>query len=273
VRDLSVAHALGRPPSHAELAGREVAATLERVAARARACGHQFLAHEWDLDGDGQFDDGNERLDWHSYPAGEHVVRLRVRYLNADGTHVDVAERTITVGEPQVEPTPVPTPQATPNQPPVAALEKSCSRKAGMMFCAGLFAREHKPHTLDASPSHDPDGSIVRHEWDLDGTGGFERDTGASPTVTHTFEAYKGLVDNRKRPVRVRVTDDKGDDRSQRVRRAVSGIELIQRLAFVTGRFDNQLSTAVTWADLTRLVPERKHRCRSAGTAVSRGQR
>ena len=50
----------------------------------------------------------------------------------------------------------------------------------------------------------------MRYEWDLDGTGGFERDTGATPTVTHTFERYSGLVDNRKRPVRVRVTDDDG---------------------------------------------------------------
>ena len=50
----------------------------------------------------------------------------------------------------------------------------------------------------------------MRYEWDLDGTGGFERDTGATPTVTHTFERRGGLVDDRNRPVRVRVTDDKG---------------------------------------------------------------
>jgi hypothetical protein len=174
----------------------------------------QFLAHEWDLDGDGQFDDGNETVARHAYPEGVHVVRLRVRYLSADGSHVDVAERSITVGEPGAEPTPTPTPESTPvpdsNEPPVAALDKRCSMKGGFLFCAGLLAREQKPHTIDASPSHDPDGTIVRYEWDLDGTGGFERDTGASPTVTHTFEAYKGLVDPRKRPVRVRVTDDEG---------------------------------------------------------------
>ena len=74
----------------------------------------------------------------------------------------------------------------------------------------GLFAREQTPHTIDASPSHDPDGSIVRYEWDLDGNGSFERDTGAGAMVTHTFEAYAGIVDPRRRSVRVRVTDDHG---------------------------------------------------------------
>ena len=92
----------------------------------------------------------------------------------------------------------------------MAAFDRDCKKVGEFVLCAGLFAREQKPHTIDASPSHDGDGTIVRYEWDLDGTGGFERDTGATPTVTHTFERLKGLVDHRKRPVRVRVTDDKG---------------------------------------------------------------
>jgi len=176
----------------------------------------QFLAHSWDLDGDGVFDDGNETVARGAYPEGVHTVRLRVSYLGADGTHEDTAERTITVGDPDPdpEPTPDPTPQPTPappgNQPPKAVLDKDCSKVGGFVFCAGLFAREGKPKTLDASPSSDPDGTIVRYEWDLGGGPEFERDTGATPTVTHTFEAYKGLIDPRKRTVRVRVTDDKG---------------------------------------------------------------
>ena len=92
----------------------------------------------------------------------------------------------------------------------MAAFDKDCDFSGPLVLCAGLFAREQKPHTIDASPSHDPDGSIVRYEWDLDATGGFEVDTGATPAVTHTFERRGGLVDDRKRPVRVRVTDDKG---------------------------------------------------------------
>ena len=177
---------------------------------------------DWDLDGDGQFDDANGAAVRRAFDQGVHVVRLRARYLSAAGSHEDVTERSIAVGEPDPEPTPEPTPDPTPdptpepmpapsgNQPPAAVFEKDCGKVGGFVVCAGLFAREGKPKTLDASPSSDPDGSIVRYEWDLDGTGGFERDTGATPTVTHTFEAYKGLVDPRKRPVRVRVTDDKG---------------------------------------------------------------
>ena len=179
--------------------------------------GTQFIAHEWDLDGDGVYDDGNETVVSRAYDAGVHVVRLRVRYLGADGGHVDVAERTVTVGEPAPDPTPEPTPQQTPepppppaNQSPVAALDKDCQWKAGLLFCAGLSAREQQPHTIDASPSYDPDGTIVRYEWDLDGNGGYEVDTGATPTVTHTFERYLAFADNRKRTVRVRVTDDRG---------------------------------------------------------------
>ncbi|MDQ3742173.1 MAG: Ig-like domain-containing protein, partial [Actinomycetota bacterium] len=43
---------------------------------------------------------------------------------------------------------------------------------------------------LDASGSEDAyGGRIVRHEWDLDGDGTFERDTGATPTTTVAYPA------------------------------------------------------------------------------------
>ena len=58
----------------------------------------QFIVHQWDLDDDGSFDDGMETVARRTFAAGVHVVRLRVSYLGADGTHVDVAERTVTVG-------------------------------------------------------------------------------------------------------------------------------------------------------------------------------
>ena len=170
---------------------------------------------DWDLDGDGEFDDARGDVAKRAYDAGDHIVRLRARYLSAAGSHEDVAERTVKVGTPPPPPpeeTPGPseTPSPATNQAPVAAFDKDCDFSGPLVLCAGLFAREQKPHTIDASPSHDPDGSIVRYEWDLDATGGFEVDTGATPAVTHTFERRGGLVDDRKRPVRVRVTDDKG---------------------------------------------------------------
>src|SRR4051794_10050362 len=40
---------------------------------------------------------------------------------------------------------------------------------------------------LDGSGSVDPNGSIVRYEWDLDGDGTFEVDGGAAPTLSTSF--------------------------------------------------------------------------------------
>lgn len=57
------------------------------------------------------------------------------------------------------------------------------------------------PVTLDASGSIDPNGSIVRYEWDLDGDGTYETDGGASPRIAR---AYGSLFE---RGVGVRVTD------------------------------------------------------------------
>lgn len=46
------------------------------------------------------------------------------------------------------------------------------------------------PITLDASASSPPPGGeIVKYEWDLDGDGGFERDTGVSPTTSQIYES------------------------------------------------------------------------------------
>ena len=57
-------------------------------------------------------------------------------------------------------------------------------------MCAGLVAREGTPKLLDASRSGDPDGSIVKYEWDLDGNGSFERDSGGTPTITRIQRAH-----------------------------------------------------------------------------------
>jgi hypothetical protein len=167
------------------------------------------LQLDWDLDGDGEFDDARGATARAVFAQGSDVVRLRARYVASSGDHEDVAERTLTVGSP-----PPPPPEETPapgaNRPPVAAFDRKCTKTGGFSVCAGLFAREQKPHTIDASPSHDPDGSIARYQWDLDGNGTFEVDGGASPMLTHTFEHYKGQFDPGKRTVRLRVTDDKG---------------------------------------------------------------
>jgi hypothetical protein len=41
--------------------------------------------------------------------------------------------------------------------------------------------------TLDGSGSHDSDGTIVRYQWDLDGDGTYETDTGTNPIATRSY--------------------------------------------------------------------------------------
>jgi YD repeat-containing protein len=60
------------------------------------------------------------------------------------------------------------------------------------------------PVTLDASGSSDPDGTIVRYQWDLDANGSYETDTGATPQVSRTYPNPATI------PVKLRVTDNDG---------------------------------------------------------------
>ena len=120
----------------------------------------EVLALAWDLDGDGEFDDASGSRARRSYPAGAHVVRLRARY--APG-HESVAERTLQVAAvaghaATPTPTPTPTPTASPApQPPRARTPtnrpsppstSAARRPAAFVLCAGLSAREQKPHTI-----------------------------------------------------------------------------------------------------------------------------
>jgi hypothetical protein len=58
--------------------------------------------------------------------------------------------------------------------------------------------------TFNGSTSSDPDGSIVKYEWDLDGNGSYETDGGASPLVTRSFPNATVMS------IGVRATDDDG---------------------------------------------------------------
>jgi hypothetical protein len=57
---------------------------------------------------------------------------------------------------------------------------------------------------FDAADSLDPDGSIVKYEWDLDGDGVFELDSGAVSSAQHSYAAAGDVT------VSLRVTDDVG---------------------------------------------------------------
>ena len=76
------------------------------------------------------------------------------------------------------------------------------NRRPVAAFAGPTTAKPGQQVTLDASASSDPDGSIVDYQWDLDGNGSFETDTGSTPTATHTYSA-EGSVN-----VGLRVTDN-----------------------------------------------------------------
>jgi hypothetical protein len=61
-----------------------------------------------------------------------------------------------------------------------------------------------RPATFDASGSSDANGPIVRYEWDLDGDGTFELDTGTASSTSRAYESARALT------VAVRVTDGVG---------------------------------------------------------------
>ncbi|HEX6714934.1 MAG TPA: SBBP repeat-containing protein [Thermoleophilaceae bacterium] len=58
--------------------------------------------------------------------------------------------------------------------------------------------------TFDGSASADATHAIAKYEWDLDGDGSFERDTGASATTTHAYTSARTVN------VSLRVTDTQG---------------------------------------------------------------
>jgi len=134
--------------------------------------------YEWDLDGNGSFEtnSGSNPKTTRSYASeGEINVRLRVTD-NGGGT--DLAVRTLTVIN---------------NQPPTAA----------------ILATPNSPIvgetvTFSAAGSTDPDGTIAKYEWDLDGNGTFETATGTTPSATRVYSGA-GEVE-----AKVRVTDNGG---------------------------------------------------------------
>ena len=58
---------------------------------------------------------------------------------------------------------------------------------------------------FDAGESHDPDGPIAKYEWDWEGDGVWDEDTGAAPTTQHIYDSADYYY-----PV-VRVTDGSRD--------------------------------------------------------------
>ena len=55
------------------------------------------------------------------------------------------------------------------------------------------------PVGFNASGSSDADGPLTRYEWDLDGNGSYETDTGTSPLASRTYAVQDvGTVTGRR---------------------------------------------------------------------------
>jgi PKD repeat protein len=133
--------------------------------------------YEWDLDGNGSFETetGTEALASRTFAAaGSYDVRLRVTDSSGNKS---TTLRTVTVT----------------NRAPVSSFTATPSAvNKGQLV------------NFDASASSDPDGTIAKYEWDLDGNGSFETNTGTTPTASRSYSAA-GPVETK-----LRVTDDKG---------------------------------------------------------------
>ncbi len=78
------------------------------------------------------------------------------------------------------------------------------NKRPAASFTAPLAAKAGESVSFDASASSDPDGTIAKYEWDLDGNGTYETDTGTTPTTSHTFPTAGNAE------VGLRVTDNGG---------------------------------------------------------------
>jgi Concanavalin A-like lectin/glucanases superfamily/PKD domain len=135
------------------------------------------VKYEWDLDGNGSYETntGSTPSASRSFPSnGEFSVGLRVTD-NLTGT--DTTARTVKVGP----------------QPPTASFTANPNP-------AVIGGSIH----YDASLSSDTDGSVVKYEWDLDGNGSFETNTGSTAAADRVYGA-PGTFD-----IGLRVTDNSG---------------------------------------------------------------
>lgn len=138
--------------------------------------GDSIIRHEWDLDANGSYetDTGATATTTQSYnTAGMRTVKLRV--TDSQG-HINETSRPLVVTER-----------------PTASFTVSPSP-----------ARTGQTVSFDGSASSDPDGTIAKYEWDLDGNGSYETDTGTTASTSRAYTTAASLT------VRLRVTDNNG---------------------------------------------------------------
>ncbi|MBN1809910.1 MAG: DNRLRE domain-containing protein [Planctomycetes bacterium] len=132
------------------------------------------LTHEWDWDGDGSYDQnsGSDATVSHTFSsAGSYTVRVRV----SDGTDSVSDTIVINVSSPA-------------NNPPTVDLQADATSGT-------------EPLTVDFdAQSNDADSDPLTHEWDWNGDGTYDENSGSDDTVSHVFSTGTHTV-------RVRVSD------------------------------------------------------------------
>jgi uncharacterized delta-60 repeat protein len=134
----------------------------------------QIVSYEWDLDGDGATDHTGAQVT--TTYAQAKTVGILLKVTDSDGLS-GTSGATLTVAA---------------DQAPFASFAAvSPAARAGKAF-------------VIKAVGVDPDGSIAKYEWDLDGNGSYETDTGATSQATTTI--------NQAGPakIRVRMVDDEG---------------------------------------------------------------
>jgi len=134
--------------------------------------------YEWDLDGDGTFETNTATVGTtFKLYSTEAVLDVRLRVTDNGGA-TDVTVRTLSV---------------IGNQAPTASFTMTPNP-----------AIVGRTVSFNAGGSNDPDGTITKYEWDLDGNGTFETNTGTTKTTSRTYSTPSTFN------VSLRITDNEG---------------------------------------------------------------
>jgi plastocyanin len=132
--------------------------------------------YEWDLDGDGSYetDTGSRPATSRLYSSAA-AIPVKLRVTDNLGTTGEVTNSLVV------------------NTPPTASF--TASPNPAVVGSAVMF---------NASGAVDPDGTISTYEWDLNGNGSYETNTGPTPTTSRAYADAEPVT------VKLRVTDNLG---------------------------------------------------------------
>jgi PKD domain/WD40-like Beta Propeller Repeat len=145
----------------------------------------------WDLDGDGQYDDATGAVVHYTFTtAGAHRIGVKVKD-NRGATAAATKTIDVLVGG-----TPGASFTVDPANPTIGEVA-----------------------TFTAAPNADPHAHVVHTEWDFDGDGTWDADTGTGLTATHAFTKTGSVT------ARLRVTDEEGDSAIKSMTFTVKDVE------------------------------------------------